>query len=339
MWRRSELKSQAKQNLTNKYWQAFAVMFITGILASGNGIVSYSFNMRDFRQGNGNFNDMFNGQWRDFFSRFSQGDFPMGWAGGFVFVMLLFAVLAGLAGVAYAIFVSPVVQVGSDRWFSRSRESAAVPSIGMLFSHFKQGRYMKTVGGMLWMNLFLFLWSLLAMIPLLGGVTWVIIQFLGENLGWSGYAIPDQFYNWLGGFEAARLTFFLLLMLASSLLALPVIIKGYSYRMTPWILADNPQIGYKRALKLSIQLTRGHKWGIFVLDLSFIGWFILGGLLCGIGIMFVMPYFQAVQAELYARLRRLGVDQVLCTMEELGFSPVAPVSSAAEPAAGRELEP
>jgi hypothetical protein len=32
----------------------------------------------------------------------------------------------------------------------------------MLFSHFKQGRYMKTVGGMLWMNLFLFLWSLLA---------------------------------------------------------------------------------------------------------------------------------------------------------------------------------
>ncbi len=123
----------------------------------------------------------------------------------------------------------------------------------------------------------------------------------GRKPGWSGYAIPDQFYNWLGGFEAARLTFFLLLMLASSLLALPVIIKGYSYRMTPWILADNPQIGYKRALKLSMQLTRGHKWGIFVLDLSFIGWFILGGLLCGIGIMFVMPYFQAVQAELYAR--------------------------------------
>ena len=37
-------------------------------------------------------------------------------------------------------------------------------------------------------------------------------------------------------------------------------------------------------------MTRGHKWNIFVLDLSFIGWFLLGILACGIGMFFVMPY-------------------------------------------------
>jgi uncharacterized membrane protein len=184
---------------------------------------------------------------------------------------------------------------------------------------------------MVWMSLFLFLWGLIAAIPLLVGVTWVIVQYIGSIFDWQGYAMPYWLYGWFGSSEAAMLGVFMLIMLASGLLTLPVIIKTFSYRMTPWILADNPQIGYKRALKLSMQLTRGHKWRMFVLDLSFIGWFLLGLLACGIGVMFVAPYYQAVQAELYARLRRLGVDQNLCTMEELGFTLVNPVAPAAEP--------
>jgi uncharacterized membrane protein len=115
---------------------------------------------------------------------------------------------------------------------------------------------------------------------------------------------------------------FSLFILSLIIFSIPVIIKRYSYRMTPWILADNPAIGHKRALTLSMQLTRGHKMAIFVLDLSFIGWFILGMLLCGIGVLFVMPYYQAVQAELYARIRQSGVENSLCTMEELGYQAV-----------------
>ena len=58
---------------------------------------------------------------------------------------------------------------------------------------------------------------------------------------------------------------------------------------------------------------------MFVLDLSFIGWFLLGLLACGVGVLFVVPYFQAVQAELFAKLRGISVDSGLSSMEEFGF--------------------
>ena len=50
-------------------------------------------------------------------------------------------------------------------------------------------------------------------------------------------------------------------------------------------------------------MTDGQKWEIFVLQLSFLGWILLGSLLCGIGLFFVEPYVQATYAELYAKLR------------------------------------
>ncbi|HWP95964.1 MAG TPA: DUF975 family protein [Syntrophomonadaceae bacterium] len=101
------------------------------------------------------------------------------------------------------------------------------------------------------------------------------------------------------------------------LLFIPGIIMSYAYRMVPYILADNPNIGYKRALQLSTQMTRGHKFSIFVLDLSFIGWIILGILALFVGVLFVMPYVNATNAELYLVLRHSALEQGLSTNEEL----------------------
>ncbi|WP_221760712.1 DUF975 family protein [Bacillus salinus] len=41
-------------------------------------------------------------------------------------------------------------------------------------------------------------------------------------------------------------------------------------------LSNNPKMGYKEALELSKKMTHGEKFNIFVLNLSFFGWFILG---------------------------------------------------------------
>lgn len=101
---------------------------------------------------------------------------------------------------------------------------------------------------------------------------------------------------------------------------IPGIIKSYSYSMTPYILADNPEIGYQRALKLSMQMTRGYKWHIFVLQLSFIGWYLLGLLCCGIGVIFVHPYYNAALAEAYAFLRKNAMEKGYCTPAELKLS-------------------
>ncbi len=104
----------------------------------------------------------------------------------------------------------------------------------------------------------------------------------------------------------------------SLLFVIPGIIKGYSYWMMPYILAENPNISTDRAFDISMRTTQGEKWEMFVLDLSFIGWYILGGLACGVGILFVRPYHEAAKAELYGALRFKAVNAGIADRSEIG---------------------
>jgi uncharacterized membrane protein len=63
------------------------------------------------------------------------------------------------------------------------------------------------------------------------------------------------------------------IFLWSLLLVIPGIIKSYEYRMIPYLLADNPNMDPDRAFELSKIMTDGEKFEIFVLDLSYIGWY------------------------------------------------------------------
>lgn len=56
---------------------------------------------------------------------------------------------------------------------------------------------------------------------------------------------------------------------------------------------------------------------MFVLDLSFLGWFLLGMIALLVGVLFVLPYYNATQAELYLALRRQALDNGLCSRAEL----------------------
>lgn len=58
----------------------------------------------------------------------------------------------------------------------------------------------------------------------------------------------------------------------SLLLIIPGIVKGYSYAMTYYIMEDNPEISGNEAIDESRRLMRGHKWHLFCMHLSFIGW-------------------------------------------------------------------
>jgi uncharacterized membrane protein len=109
----------------------------------------------------------------------------------------------------------------------------------------------------------------------------------------------------------------LYIFLWSLLFIIPGIIKSYAYRMVPYILADNPSIGVNEAISLSNEMTRGHKFDMFVLDLSFIGWYLLGTIALGVGIFFVMPYENATNAELYLVLRKDALQNNLCSYEDL----------------------
>ena len=105
------------------------------------------------------------------------------------------------------------------------------------------------------------------------------------------------------------------------LFIVPGIVRGYQLRYVPYLLAENPYMSYRRAKELSKALTSGEKSAIFVLDLSFIGWYLLGYLTCGLGVYFLLPYVQATMAELYAAARAKAFALGLSNEEELsGFA-------------------
>ncbi len=136
------------------------------------------------------------------------------------------------------------------------------------------------------------------------------------NLGDMGFSfVPGRYFNVV----KAMLWRDLLTFLWFLLLIVPGIIKSFAYSMVPFILADNPGIGYKRALELSNDMTRGHKLRMFVLALSFLGWIFLGILALGIGVLFVLPYINATNVQLYRTLRQSAVEKGLTTREELNL--------------------
>lgn len=82
------------------------------------------------------------------------------------------------------------------------------------------------------------------------------------------------------------------------------VIKSYSYILVPYIVAENPDISPNEAITLSRKMMKGHKWERFLLQLSFIGWDILGVHTLGIlNVFYVNPYKESVYCEYYVRLR------------------------------------
>lgn len=95
----------------------------------------------------------------------------------------------------------------------------------------------------------------------------------------------------------------------SMLFVIPGIVKTYSYYMAPYILADNPGMTAREALRESKRITEGHKTDIFVMELSFLGWAILTVLTFGILGMYVHPYMSVSFVNLYKALT-LGIETV-----------------------------
>lgn len=87
------------------------------------------------------------------------------------------------------------------------------------------------------------------------------------------------------------------------LLFIPGIIAVLRYSMVYYIMNDNPNIGVMDAINLSKEMMRGHKGRLFLLWLSFLGWFILGLIPFGIGLLWVIPYYNAAKANFYEDLK------------------------------------
>ena len=241
MWTNSELKQRAKEVLKRfGYWTPFGATILCGLLMTDPGsilsVITENPELENALYGNEEI-------------------------ATFVTFAVPFLVLLSFL---FNVFVGYPVLVGMNRFFMENRISGS--KIGRLFWVFKSGNYLNVVKTMFLMNLKIFLWSLLFIIP--------------------------------------------------------GIIKSYQYWMIPYILAENPGMDSKRAFELSKKMTDGEKFDIFWLAFSFIGWIILGTIACGIGVLFVEPYYRATLAELYQVMREKAHNQNIAGFDELpGFIP------------------
>ncbi len=117
------------------------------------------------------------------------------------------------------------------------------------------------------------------------------------------------FENLFKGFESFGTTCIagilqaLFTFLWTLLFFIPGLVKSYSYAMTYYIINDNPNLSANDAITESRKMMNGHKLDLFLLDLSFIGWYILSTLTLGILLLYVVPYHNAAKARFYENLK------------------------------------
>lgn len=204
--------------------------------------------------------------------------------GGFSAVAVIIMTLVQFAGM---ILVVLPASVGAANYFIRSREQTN-PVTAEYFTQGFRTDYQNKLKAMFTTSLIIWLWSLVGAIPMTIGT--VLAEITRED-------------TWL------------LLALLTPFTMIPAYIASYRYRMVPFILANNGKITGKRARELSDIMTGGNKWNLFVMDLSFIGWMLLGFITCYIGLLFVSPYYMAAIAEAYTCLKAEAIQQKGATDE------------------------
>ena len=112
----------------------------------------------------------------------------------------------------------------------------------------------------------------------------------------------DGFRDDFGGTVLLSLMIGIFTFLWMLLFIIPGIVKGLAYSMAYYVKVEHPDYNWRACLNESQTLMRGHKGEYFVLQLSFIGWYIVGMLTFGLGLLWVSPYVECANANFYAWL-------------------------------------
>lgn len=132
-------------------------------------------------------------------------------------------------------------------------------------------------------------------------------------LAWSRGEDVNKWKVLFGGFNSAKIFFkqvgvvvlnTILCALWAILLVVPGIIKGLAYSMYPYVLRDEPDLSVWQTLKKSEAIMKGYKGKLFLMYLSFVGWFILGAFTFGILYIWLTPYVMTSTVKFYDDARR-----------------------------------
>lgn len=131
---------------------------------------------------------------------------------------------------------------------------------------------------------------------------------IGRDLGGIFKDTFNKTYGKRLGLVLLRQIFSLLLML---LLLVPGIVYLFSTYFANELMSDNPNLKPTEALKLSRKMVEGHRTELFVMELSFIPWWLLSLCTCGLASIYVLPYYRTTRALYYQnfRARSLAIGQ------------------------------
>ena len=226
MFTASEFRSIARDKLRGHWGRSILVTFIVTLICGMSGIYNL---IRDL--GHMDYDLLFSGNYSDFFAGYTSVE-----AAGSAFGTLISLALS----IAVILF-SGALTLGHCKYYIDLVAENRQDEVSVIFSRFDI--FLKAMGLNLFMGLFIWLWSLLLIVP--------------------------------------------------------GIIASYRYRLAPYLMTENPGLGIREAVNMSKELMAGHKWRLFCLDLSFIGWGILSALTCGIGDLWLQPYISAATAAFY----------------------------------------
>lgn len=120
-----------------------------------------------------------------------------------------------------------------------------------------------------------------------------------------------------GRFFSAGMVITLLSAIAGAFtLGIGSIILSYMYRMVPYLLHDYPELTTREAMKISRQMMAGYKWELFLLDLSFLPWFLLSIITLGLGTLLLVPYMQTASALFYEDLKATTIVETADEAQE-----------------------
>lgn len=256
MWTIPELKQRGWSGMKKNYWLTVLVALIGAVVCGGKELIQFE------SSGTSGFHAGVSGSGAALPQYWTEGlqEMPYFW-NNIVQMMHIFgaiiAVAAAVAGIlvlVFRIFVANPLEIGVKQYMLRHTNGYA--SLDALLHGFRNF-YLDNVKTMFLRKLYIFLWSLL--------------------------------------------------------LVIPGIVKRYSYRLVPYILAEHPEMDAKEVLETSRRLMDGHKWHTFLLDLSFIGWGILSAVTFGIcGLLIQNPYCAMTEAYLFLAIAHPEAEQPFC---------------------------
>ena len=87
------------------------------------------------------------------------------------------------------------------------------------------------------------------------------------------------------------------------LFIVPGIIVGLMFSQSYYILSEDPSKSITQCIKESVDMMNGHKWDLFYLELTFIGWWLLTAITVGIAGLWVAPYVKVTENNFYLSIK------------------------------------